>query len=156
MAMASHIDDGIVAIDCEMVQIDSGKQVLAHVCAVGWDEAVLLNTYVDPGAPVKDYLTRYSGLRPGDLDGAPSFDSVQSRVAAHLQDTLRQLGTDSQAASAFDRDACTSPLYLPYISHPSAGGLRLRPRRVVRLALASARPVGQAHRQLRRPAPVPG
>ena len=81
--MASHVDDGI-AIDCEMVQIDSGKQVLAHVCAVGWDEAVLLNTYVDPGAPVKDYLTRYSGLRPGDLDGAPSFDSVQSRVAALL------------------------------------------------------------------------
>ena len=99
------------------------------------------------------------------LFGLPSnADSfVQTRVAAHVQDTLRQLGTDSQAASAFDRDACTSPLYLPYISlylpyisHPSPGGLRIRPRRVVRLALAPARPVGQAHRQLRRAAPVPG
>ena len=58
-------------------------------------------------------------IRPAPmLFGLPSnADSfVQTRVAAHVQDTLRQLGTDSQAASAFDRDACTSPLYLPYIS----------------------------------------
>ena len=77
-----------VAIDCEMVQIVGGKQVLAHVCAVDWEEAVLLNTYVDPGARVKDYLTRYSGLRPGDLDGAPSFGSVRCRVAALIEGSI--------------------------------------------------------------------
>ena len=54
-------------------------------------------------------------LRTPMLFGLPSnADSfVQSRVATHLQDTLRQLGTDSQAASAFDRDiwsASLSPL----------------------------------------------
>jgi RNA exonuclease 4 len=77
-----------VAIDCEMVQIVGGKQVLAHVCAVDWNEAVLLNTYVAPGARVKDYLTRYSGLRPGDLDGAPTFDSVRAQVAALLEGSI--------------------------------------------------------------------
>ena len=77
-----------VAIDCEMVQIVGGKQVLAHICAVDWNEAVLVNTYVAPGAPVKDYLTRYSGLRPGDLDGAPTFDSVRAQVAALLEGSI--------------------------------------------------------------------
>ena len=77
-----------VAIDCEMVQVVGGKQVVAHICAVDWNEAVLLNTYVAPGARVKDYLTRYSGLRSGDLDGAPTFDSVRAQVAALLEGSI--------------------------------------------------------------------
>ena len=77
-----------MAIDCEMVQVVGGKQVLAHICAVDWNEAVLINTYVAPGARVKDYLTRYSGLRAGDLDGAPIFDSVRAQVAALLEGSI--------------------------------------------------------------------
>ena len=46
-------------------------------------EAVLLNERVAPPQP-KDYLTRYSGLRQGDLDDAPSFDSVQAKVKTLL------------------------------------------------------------------------
>lgn len=76
--------DGI-AIDCEMVQVARGKLALAHVVAVDWEERVLLDEHVDPGVPVLDYLTRYSGLRPGDLDGAPSLAAVQSRVAALIE-----------------------------------------------------------------------
>ena len=83
-----HSSVPLVAIDCEMVQVVGGKQVLAHICAVDGNEAVLLNTYVAPGAPVKDYLTRYSGLRAGDLDGAPSFDSVRAQVAALLEGSI--------------------------------------------------------------------
>ena len=84
-AAARECMQHIVALDCEMVQIKGRKQVLAHVCVVDSQETVRLNTHVDPGAPVTDYLTRYSGLRPGDLDGAPSFESVRTRVAALLE-----------------------------------------------------------------------
>lgn len=73
-----------VAVDCEMVQLAGGKLALAQVCAVDYSEAVLLNERVAPGAPVKDYLTRYSGLRAGDLDDAPSFESVQAKVKTLL------------------------------------------------------------------------
>lgn len=76
--------DGI-AIDCEMVQVAGGKLALAHVVVVDWEERVLVNQHVDPGVPVIDYLTRYSGLRPGDLDDAPSLTVVQSRVAALIE-----------------------------------------------------------------------
>ena len=73
-----------VAVDCEMVQLAGGKLALAQVCAVDYSEAVLLNERVAPSAPVKDYLTRYSGLRPGDLDDSPNFDSVQAKVKTLL------------------------------------------------------------------------
>ena len=51
-------------------------------------------------AGIKDILVISTPQDTPMLFGLPSnADSfVQSRVAAHLQDTLRQLGTDSQAA----------------------------------------------------------
>lgn len=46
-----------IAIDCEMVKTESQNSALARVCAVSWDEEVLMDEYVAPGAPVSDYLT---------------------------------------------------------------------------------------------------
>ena len=74
-----------VAIDCEMVQTELCNSALARVCAVSWDEQCILDTYVDPGAPVTDYLTRYSGIRARDLEGAPPFGEVRSKVAKLLE-----------------------------------------------------------------------
>ena len=73
-----------VAVDCEMVQLAGGKLALAQVCAVDYSESTLLNERVAPPSAVKDYLTRYSGLRPGDLDDAPPFESVQAKVKTLL------------------------------------------------------------------------
>ena len=67
-----------------MVQLAGGKLALAQVCAVDYSEAVLLNERVAPPSAVKDYLTRYSGLRQGDLDDAPTFESVQAKVKTLL------------------------------------------------------------------------
>ncbi len=58
-------DDGIneemlldsIAIDCEMIQTETQNSALARVCAVSWDEEVIMDQYVAPGAPVTDYLT---------------------------------------------------------------------------------------------------
>lgn len=71
-----------VAIDCEMVQTSSGSE-LARVCVVAvGSEEVLLDTHVAPAARVKDYLTQYSGVRPKDLEGAPSFAEARALVVA--------------------------------------------------------------------------
>ena len=71
-----------VAVDCEMVMVEGRKHgCLAWVCLVSVDnETVLLDSKVAPPGPVTDYLTRFSGLRSKDLEGAPSFDNVRSRV----------------------------------------------------------------------------
>ena len=73
-----------VAIDCEMVMIEGGGSALARCCVVAWNEEVLVDTYCAPPANVIDYLTRYSGIRASDLDGAPPFAEVRSRVASLL------------------------------------------------------------------------
>ena len=96
-----------IAIDCEMVLCNK-TSCLAHVCAVAVaNEEVLLNSYCAPPSPVTtqrleswkhpclslilrspshgqvtDYLTRYSGVRAKDLEGAPPFQQIKDAVAA--------------------------------------------------------------------------
>ena len=42
---------------------------------------VILDEYILPDEPITDYRTRWSGIRPRDLVGAPSFREVRQRVA---------------------------------------------------------------------------
>ena len=74
-----------LAVDCEMIETESQKHALARCCLVSWDECCVLDAYVAPGAPVVDYLTRFSGIRAHDLVGAPPFEVVQARVAAMIE-----------------------------------------------------------------------
>ena len=69
-----------VALDCEMVRVARNRKALARVCIVGWDEAVLFDSFVRPTASVVDYETRYSGVTAQDLESAPSFEVVRSHV----------------------------------------------------------------------------
>jgi len=48
-----------------------------------------IDAYVQQAEPVVDYLTRYSGLHPGDLDPSVSRHHITTMKAAYLQ--LRQL-----------------------------------------------------------------
>ena len=43
---------------------------------------VLLDEYVAQKERVTDYRTRFSGIRPSNLVGAPSLEEVQAKVAA--------------------------------------------------------------------------
>jgi RNA exonuclease 4 len=43
---------------------------------------VLLDKHVAQKERVTDYRTRFSGIRPSDLVGAPSLEEVQAEVAA--------------------------------------------------------------------------
>lgn len=71
----------IISLDCEMVQSTEYNNILARVSIVDYDGNVLFNTYVSPHPhQVLDYLTEFSGIRPENLRGAPSFSNVQRRV----------------------------------------------------------------------------
>lgn len=46
---------------------------------------VLLDEYVAQKERVTDYRTRFSGIRPSNLVGAPSLEEVQAKVAAFFK-----------------------------------------------------------------------
>lgn len=77
-----------VAIDCEMVECFHHKSVLARVSIVNLFGHTLLDKYVAPPSKVTDYRTRYSGIRPRDLEGAQDFDSVRQEVAKIIKDRI--------------------------------------------------------------------
>ena len=72
-----------VALDCEMVGVDpdGGGAMCARVCVVDEAGAVLLSTHVAPTRPVTDHRFDITGIRPEDLEGAPSLEDVRARVA---------------------------------------------------------------------------
>ncbi|XP_078151029.1 uncharacterized protein LOC144546362 isoform X2 [Carex rostrata] len=59
----------IVAIDCEMVLCEDGTEAPVRVCAVDQNLMVLIDKYICPGKPVKDYRTHITGISAEDLDG---------------------------------------------------------------------------------------
>jgi RNA exonuclease 4 len=75
----------VVAIDCEMVGIDTGKDnMLARVSLVNKYGNCIYDKYVLPSEPVVDYRTSVSGVRPKDLHNGERFETVQKEVAEIL------------------------------------------------------------------------
>jgi RNA exonuclease 4 len=74
----------ILAIDCEMVGAGKSgdKNVLARVSIVNAVGLVVLDTFVAPSEPITDYRTKWSGVRPFNLRGAPSLEEITRRVAS--------------------------------------------------------------------------
>jgi len=79
-----------VALDCEMVGVGEAghDSCLARVSLVDRQGATLYDKYVRPPAKVTDFRTKWSGIRPQDLEGALPFAQVQREVAALLKNRL--------------------------------------------------------------------
>jgi DNA polymerase III epsilon subunit-like protein len=56
------------------------RDAAVRVCVVDEAERVLLHSLILPSSPVVDYRTEYTGLRAGDLAGAPGLEAVRLRV----------------------------------------------------------------------------
>eukprot|EP00045_Choanoeca_perplexa_P009877 m.97803 g.97803 ORF g.97803 m.97803 type:complete len:332 (+) comp15061_c0_seq2:92-1087(+) len=82
--------DKYLAMDCEMVGVGSNGRtdVLARCSIVNRDGDTVLDSFVSPKERVVDYRTAVSGVRRGDLLKAPSFEQIQTRVAALLKDRV--------------------------------------------------------------------
>lgn len=70
----------VIGLDCEMVGIGSGEEsalarvsivnYYGYVSIISWfDVKVLYDSFVKPQSKVVDYRTKYSGIRPSDLEG---------------------------------------------------------------------------------------
>ncbi|XP_065828971.1 RNA exonuclease 4-like [Oscarella lobularis] len=87
-----------IALDCEMVGVapryvpgrkpKKQSNMVARVVIVNDSGRVLYDSLVAPQELIIDYRTHISGVRPGDLDRAPSLASVQTDVLAILKDKI--------------------------------------------------------------------
>jgi len=76
----------VLALDCEMVGGGVGGQLslLARVSIVNASGDVVYDTFVTPTERITDYRTQWSGIRPKDLIGAPTKQSVVEKVRSIL------------------------------------------------------------------------
>ncbi|KAI9758578.1 MAG: hypothetical protein M4579_003013 [Chaenotheca gracillima] len=58
----------LLAMDCEMCQVEGGHSRLTRISLVGWDGEVVLDELVKPEEPIINYLTPYSGITPAMLE----------------------------------------------------------------------------------------
>ncbi|KAI9639094.1 ribonuclease H-like domain-containing protein [Dioszegia hungarica] len=74
-----------VGIDCETVSVRGGS-ALAKVAIIDYKGEVLLlsHVWVHP-KNVVSWVTNITGLKPGDLDGAPTFEQIQPKIEAVLE-----------------------------------------------------------------------
>jgi len=64
----------VLALDCEMVGVGPArKSALAHVVVVNNSGHTVYESYCRPAGKVTDFRTKYSGVTPANLRGAPSF-----------------------------------------------------------------------------------
>ncbi|NXQ50708.1 I20L2 protein, partial [Catharus fuscescens] len=72
----------LVAIDCEMVGTGPGGRTssLARCSIVTYEGDVVYDQYVRPEAPIVDYRTRWSGIRPRHMANAVPFRRAQKEV----------------------------------------------------------------------------
>ncbi|QDZ23524.1 exonuclease [Chloropicon primus] len=79
----------VCALDCEMVEVvlENGKRKssLGRVAIVDERGEVLVDTHCLPEGEIADYRTKWSGISPGDMEGAPAFSAVRQRVLEHLK-----------------------------------------------------------------------
>ncbi|KAL5108421.1 Interferon-stimulated 20 kDa exonuclease-like 2 [Taenia crassiceps] len=81
--------EGPIALDCEMVGIgDDYRSALARVSIVAHDGAVLYDVISRPEEVITDYRTRWSGIRPSDMQRAIPFESVREQVLRIIENRV--------------------------------------------------------------------
>ena len=91
----------VAAIDCEFVATapeeskfsSDGRKIitkpvqlaLARVSVCRGDGTPIIDDYILKTSPISDYLTRFSGLRPGDLDPSVSPHHLVTLKTAYLK-----------------------------------------------------------------------
>ena len=91
-----------VALDCEMVGVepDGGGAMCVRVCVVDDRGETLLNTFVEPSAPVTDYRAELTGVdeesAPRVFAGAPSLREAREMVLNILNPTAFDAVTEDE------------------------------------------------------------
>lgn len=64
----------IVGLDCEMVEVEGGKDALARVSIVNYHGHILMDKFVIPEKRITDYRSWVSGVYPENL--YPRFGAI--------------------------------------------------------------------------------
>ncbi|KAF2750565.1 hypothetical protein M011DRAFT_506707 [Sporormia fimetaria CBS 119925] len=71
----------VIAVDCEMCLSEEDKYVLTRISLVDWDGETILDELIKPDVPIKDYLTKWSGITEAMLkDVTTSLSDIQKRL----------------------------------------------------------------------------
>lgn len=75
----------IIAIDCEMVLCADTQKHLARISIVNYNRVVLLDEFVKPELPVKNYLSHITNIDAFKLNHAKSYEEIKPKVESILQ-----------------------------------------------------------------------
>lgn len=91
IAIPSGNPSKILAIDCEMVGTGPKGSIsqLARCSLVSYSGDVVYDKYIKPAAPVTDYRSRWSGIRPRDLVNATPYAEARKEVRKLLSRRFR-------------------------------------------------------------------
>ncbi|XP_067143366.1 RNA exonuclease 5 [Centruroides vittatus] len=71
----------LYALDCEMVMTAENKLEVARISIVDENLKVIYDTYVLPSAPIRDYLTKFSGITKSTLENVKiTLKDVQQNI----------------------------------------------------------------------------
>jgi len=71
----------IYALDCEMVLTSDDVYSLARISLVDWSGKIVLDKYVKPVLPVKNYFTQFSGITPQLLENVTTtLSDIQTEL----------------------------------------------------------------------------
>ncbi|KEF59473.1 uncharacterized protein A1O9_04317 [Exophiala aquamarina CBS 119918] len=83
----------VYAVDCEMVLTDNEKFSLARISILDWAGKTVLDKYVKPSLPIKNYFTQFSGITPQILEGVTTtLQDIQQELLSLLSPDSILLG----------------------------------------------------------------
>ena len=83
----------VYALDCEMVLTTDDVYSLARISVLDWSGTVVLDSFVKPSLPVKNYFTQYSGITPALLSNVTTtLPDIQSKLLTLLTPSAILLG----------------------------------------------------------------
>ena len=116
----------VYCLDCEMVVTTDDAFSLARISLVDWSGNPILDSYVKPPLPIKEYNTQYSGITPAHLEHCTT-------TLADIQKKLSELiGPESIICGhSLESDLCALKMTHPFIIdtallYPHPRGLPLR------------------------------
>ena len=85
--LMSPLEQVYVSLDLETTGLDSDRDTILEIGAVRFrgDEVLdTFETFVNPGRPIPDHIQRLTGIRPSQVERAPSFTSISGEFADFL------------------------------------------------------------------------
>jgi RNA exonuclease 4 len=140
-SIPDEVKASYVALDCEMVGVGAdGKQsALARVSVTGWQDEIILDTFVQVPDRVTDFRTHVSGVRAKDIrftnHNAMELHACRKKVGQILQNKILVGHSLKNDFAALMLDHPKSQIrdtarYKPFMRASGRNGGKLRPRKL--------------------------